>query len=134
MGYENPSEGAARIPASHLATRIRASDSEVKQVILLPGSVLHVPRALVHRGGRSPCENSLAVPLLALYEYIATLFACPRVALHLTALMKVHGHQKQLMCSEITLLLGELLNRSSQHCEIHDPVVETVPSLLRPVW
>ena len=46
MGYENPSEGAVRIAAGHLATRIRASDSEVKQVILLAGSVLHLPRAL----------------------------------------------------------------------------------------
>ena len=41
MGYENPSEGAVRIAAGHLATRIRASDSEVKPVVLLPGSVLH---------------------------------------------------------------------------------------------
>ena len=39
--------------------------AEVKQVILLPGSVLHVPSALVDSGGRSPCENSLAVPPLA---------------------------------------------------------------------
>ena len=74
MGYENPSEGAVRIAAGHLATTIRASDSEVKQVILLPGSVLHVPRAFVDRGGRSPCENSLVVPLLAGYENVATLF------------------------------------------------------------
>jgi len=74
MGYENPSEGAVRIAAGHLATRIGASDSEVKQVILLPDGVLHVPRALVHRGGRSPCDNSLVLPLLAVYENVATLF------------------------------------------------------------
>ena len=43
MGYEDPS---VRIAACHLATTIRASDSEVKPVVLLPGSVLHVPRAL----------------------------------------------------------------------------------------
>jgi hypothetical protein len=97
MGYENPSEGAVRIAAGHLITTICASDSEVKQVILLPGSGLQVPRALVDRGGRSPRENSLAVLLLAVYEYVATLFACPRVALHLTALMKVRGHHTQLM-------------------------------------
>ena len=74
MGYENPSEGAVQIAAGQLFTRIRASDSDVKQVISLSGSALHAPRALVDAEGRSPCENSLAVPLLAVYENVATLF------------------------------------------------------------
>ena len=70
VGYENPSEGAVQIAAGQLFTRIRATDSDVKQVISLPRSVLHMPRL-----GRSLAVRKLTRgAALAVYEDVATLF------------------------------------------------------------